>query len=45
MPQFETERHVRHAPDKMFALVADVENYPEFLPLCDGAGRPLAQGT
>ncbi len=35
MPQFETVRHVQHAPDKMFALVADVEKYPQFLPLCE----------
>jgi coenzyme Q-binding protein COQ10 len=25
MPQFETTRHIRHAPDRMFALVADIE--------------------
>lgn len=36
MPQFETSRRVHHAADKMFALVADVEKYPEFLPLCEG---------
>ncbi|WP_274628815.1 type II toxin-antitoxin system RatA family toxin [Arvimicrobium flavum] len=36
MPQFETTRRVKHAADKMFALVADVEKYPEFLPLCEG---------
>lgn len=36
MPKFETTRHVSHAPEQMFALVADVEKYPEFLPLCDG---------
>ena len=35
MPQFETTRTVRHSPDQMFALVADVEKYPEFLPLCE----------
>jgi coenzyme Q-binding protein COQ10 len=35
MPQFETTRTVRHSPDRMFALVADVEKYPEFLPLCE----------
>ncbi len=35
MPQFETTRHVGHAADQMFALVADVEKYPEFLPLCE----------
>jgi coenzyme Q-binding protein COQ10 len=35
MPSFETVRHVRHTPEHMFALVADVERYPEFLPLCE----------
>ena len=35
MPQFETIKHVNHPPDEMFALVADVEKYPEFLPLCE----------
>jgi coenzyme Q-binding protein COQ10 len=36
MPQFETIKHVTHPPEEMFALVADVEKYPEFLPLCEG---------
>lgn len=36
MPQFETRRTVPQSPDQMFALVADVEKYPEFLPLCEG---------
>ena len=35
MPQFETRRPVPHSPDQMFALIADVERYPEFLPLCE----------
>ncbi|MBC8129702.1 MAG: type II toxin-antitoxin system RatA family toxin [Rhizobiaceae bacterium] len=34
MPKFETVRPVRHTPEQMFALVADVEKYPAFLPLC-----------
>jgi coenzyme Q-binding protein COQ10 len=34
MPEFSTTRAVRHAADDMFDLVADVERYPEFLPLC-----------
>ena len=38
MPQFETVKHVRHPPAEMFALVADVESYPEFLPLCEALG-------
>jgi coenzyme Q-binding protein COQ10 len=36
MPKFETHRPVPHSPDQMFDLVADVERYPEFLPLCNG---------
>jgi len=34
MPQFETRRRVRHRAVDMFDLVADVEKYPEFVPLC-----------
>jgi coenzyme Q-binding protein COQ10 len=34
MPKFETTRTVAHSPREMFDLVADVERYPEFLPLC-----------
>lgn len=36
MPQFTTTRRVRHAAADMFELVADVERYPEFVPLCSG---------
>ncbi|WNJ93440.1 type II toxin-antitoxin system RatA family toxin [Bosea sp. 685] len=36
MPMFNSARRVRHSPEQMFALVASVENYPEFLPLCEG---------
>jgi coenzyme Q-binding protein COQ10 len=35
MPQFRTTRRVRHSAERMFALVADVEKYPEFVPLCE----------
>jgi coenzyme Q-binding protein COQ10 len=34
MPQFSTKRCVRHAATDMFNLVADVEKYPKFVPLC-----------
>lgn len=34
MPQFDTKRRVRHKATDMFDLVADVERYPEFVPLC-----------
>ena len=35
MPQYQTTRTVPHSPRQMFDLVADVERYPEFLPLCE----------
>jgi coenzyme Q-binding protein COQ10 len=34
MPQFSSTRPVRHSAAEMFDLVADVERYPEFVPLC-----------
>jgi coenzyme Q-binding protein COQ10 len=34
MPSFSTTRAVSHSPADMFALVADVERYPEFVPMC-----------
>jgi coenzyme Q-binding protein COQ10 len=34
MPRFSNTRRVRHAAAEMFDLVADVERYPEFVPLC-----------
>lgn len=36
MPTFRTNRFVPFTPRQMFDLVADVERYPEFLPLCEG---------
>ena len=51
MPQFSTKRRVPHSAADMFELVADVEHYPEFVPLCralqvrarqrDGEGRAV----
>lgn len=35
MPTYQTTRPVPHSPRQMFDLVADVEHYPEFLPLCE----------
>ncbi|KRD48860.1 Persistence and stress-resistance toxin PasT [compost metagenome] len=35
MPHFETNHVVKHTADQMFDLVADVEHYPAFLPLCE----------
>lgn len=34
MPAFQTKRRVSHSASDMFNLVADVEQYPFFLPLC-----------
>jgi coenzyme Q-binding protein COQ10 len=34
MPQLSTTRRVHHAASDMFDLVADVDRYPEFVPLC-----------
>jgi coenzyme Q-binding protein COQ10 len=34
MPVFQAARRVAHSADDMFDLVADVERYPEFVPLC-----------
>ena len=36
MPAFRTTRRVAFTPRQMFDLVADVERYPQFLPLCEG---------
>jgi coenzyme Q-binding protein COQ10 len=51
MPRFSTIRRVKHSAADMFALVADVERYPQFVPLCrslavrkrttDGEGRDV----
>ncbi len=34
MPHFEKSHPVKHGAAEMFALVADIEKYPEFVPLC-----------
>ena len=34
MQRFSNRRRVRHSAEQMFDLVADVERYPEFVPLC-----------
>lgn len=54
MPKFSTARNVRHSAAQMFALVADIEKYPEFVPLCESlkvlsrtqspAGLPIVTG-
>jgi coenzyme Q-binding protein COQ10 len=35
VPQFSNRRRVQHTAGQMFDLVADVERYPEFVPLCE----------
>ena len=35
MPKFETVRRVPVSANAMYEIVADVERYPEFLPLCE----------
>ena len=49
MPSFSNIRRVPFTAQQMFDLVADVERYPEFLPLCESltvlARRELATGT
>lgn len=36
MERFQTRRRVPYSPRQMYDLVADVDRYPEFLPLCEG---------
>jgi coenzyme Q-binding protein COQ10 len=37
MPTHAEQRLLPYTPEQLFALVADVERYPEFLPWCVGA--------
>ena len=37
MPHYDEKRLLPYGPDQMFALVADVGKYPEFLPWCVAA--------
>ena len=34
MPAFATQRRVLYTEEEMFTLVADIEKYPDFVPLC-----------
>src|ERR1700754_3819879 len=49
MPRFSNKRRVQHRAEQMFDLVADVERYPEFVPLCQALKirqrTPKADGT
>lgn len=47
MPSYATDRQVQHSAAEMFDLVADVESYPRFVPLCERLvvrGRSTANG-
>ncbi len=47
MHEFETTHPVAHSADDMYALVAKVEDYPQFLPLCEAltvTGREAVDG-
>jgi coenzyme Q-binding protein COQ10 len=35
MPHYVTTRSVPHSAEQMFNLVADIERYPEFVPMCE----------
>jgi coenzyme Q-binding protein COQ10 len=35
LPEFSKRHRVNHTAEEMFDLVADVERYPEFVPLCE----------
>jgi coenzyme Q-binding protein COQ10 len=49
MPRFSNRRRVQHRAEQMFDLVADIERYPEFVPLCQALKvrhrRQNADGT
>src|ERR1700759_2890821 len=49
MPRFSSKRGLQHSAPQMFDLVADVERYPEFVPLCQALKirqrTPQADGT
>ncbi|MDE1934385.1 type II toxin-antitoxin system RatA family toxin [Bradyrhizobium sp.] len=49
MPRFSNQRRVQHKASEMFDLVADVERYPEFVPLCQSLNirqrTPKPDGT
>ena len=43
MPRHTEQQHSPYTPEQLFALVADVEKYPQFLPWCRAA-RILDRG-
>jgi coenzyme Q-binding protein COQ10 len=45
VPKYETTRRMPFTPQQMFALVADVERYPEFVPMCESLAIQSEQKT
>lgn len=45
MPTHAEKRVVPYSPNQMYALVADVETYPDFLPWCVGARIKKREGN
>jgi coenzyme Q-binding protein COQ10 len=49
MPKFSSKRKVSHSAPQLFDLVADIERYPEFVPLCKSLRirqrTPIPDGT
>jgi coenzyme Q-binding protein COQ10 len=37
MPTFSTEKILPYTPDELYAVVADIEHYPTFIPYIEGA--------
>jgi coenzyme Q-binding protein COQ10 len=35
MPELQAHNFVPYTPEQMFAIVADIESYPQFVPYCD----------
>ena len=45
MPTFETKRTVPFTAQQMYAVVSDIERYPEFLPMCTALRVTSRQAT
>src|SRR5690606_25738687 len=45
MPDLDFERHVPHAPEQMYELVADLDSYPRFIPNCSRMKVERDRGT
>ena len=45
MPEHHEKRVLPHSPGKLYALVADIESYPEFLPWCLAARNNRREAT